>query len=253
MNPDEQCADSTNQPKSRPGPEFLGPYRCAACYNHKASSVSWRGGSGESSSSAEDSGPEVDTESEAESSSSSSSSGKGETEKVSPVSGDAAAPESGGKDGVRPEEAGGTSDSQEDECRTQGVLSQKHDFHIIKKHLSETEEEKTEESTGGGREGVNNLLPPQMGLPWQPSQPTLQQHQLPHQHQQQLHQLSYQHQQQAHLCPPLSAQGQRLPPPPHTLPVFYPPTLHTPQRHLHALGPQPCWYCNSMDFPYSPY
>ncbi|KAG7228402.1 hypothetical protein INR49_007574, partial [Caranx melampygus] len=67
-------ASGPKQPKSRPGPEFLGLSRCAGCYNQKASSMPRLGGDGDSSSSAEDSGPEPESESESESTSSSSSS-----------------------------------------------------------------------------------------------------------------------------------------------------------------------------------
>lgn len=260
--------------QSRSGPEFLGLSRCAACYNQKAGSMCRRGGDGESSSSAEDSGPEVDSESEAESSSSSSCSGEASSEILenpSPVSGDAAEPESG--DGQ--EETGVTRRAPlvksfslpnsfsphlsplsllprphtvVSTLRLQ-VLSQKHDaadaLCIVKQHLPEREEQKTGGSNGGGRGGINNLLPPQTGLPWQ--QPTSQQHQLSHQ-------------QPPHF-PPLSAQGQRSPPSLRTLPMFHPPTLYThplqapnaPQTHLHALTPQPCWYCYGLHFPPSPY
>lgn len=287
----------------RSGPGFLSLSRCAACYNQKKSSTSWQGGDGESSSSAEDSGPELDSESEAESSSSSSSSGgalseileKPETEKPSSLSGDAAGPESGGKDADGREEMGETSESQEDKNKSKGVtlraplvksfslssftpnlipllprsdtivstlnlqvLPQTHAsdaFYIVKQH-----EEKTEEGAGGGGEGVNHLLPPQTGSQWQQwSQPTLQQHQLSYQYQQQPHQVLHQQQQPRHFST-LLAQCQRLPPPLHTPPMIHPPALHNPlqapnasQTHLDALTPQPCWYCSSMHFPYSPY
>ncbi|KAM9345024.1 uncharacterized protein ABDE67_013919 isoform 2-T2 [Symphorus nematophorus] len=300
----------TVQTNQRPAPEFLGLTRCAACYNQQA--IARRGGDGESSSSAEDSGPEGDCESEAESSSSSSSGRAAseifeepEIERPPPVSGDAAEPESGGEDGDGREETSEerreSEESQKDTSRTKAVtrraplvksfslpayftprltpvsllprphtvtstlhlqvLSQEHEdhgFQIVKQYPSEREEE----STRGGQQGVNSLLPPQMGLPWQQSlQPSFQQHQLSYQYQQQPHQLSHQHpQQQPQHFPPLSGPGQRLPPPLHTLPVFHPPTLHAPlqalnapQTHLHALTPQPCWYCYSMQSSYSPY
>ncbi|XP_051236494.1 uncharacterized protein LOC127352269 [Dicentrarchus labrax] len=351
---EDQCADTPYQPKFSSGPAFLNLSRCSACYRRTNQWVDH----GESSSSAEDSGPEEDLESEAESSSSSSCSPKAlseileepESEKSFPGAGDAAEPESGERDGDGPEEKGETLESEEDKSRTKGmtrraplvksfslpatltphliplsllprphrvvstlnleVLSQNDDeaFYIIKQHLSEGEEKKKEINTRGG----NNLMPPQIGLPWQHrSLPTLQQHQLSYQYQQQPHQQSYQYQQQPHQLlhqhqhqqqphqqsyqyqqqphqqsyqyqqqphqqsyqyqqqphqlqqpqrfPPLSAQDQRLPPPLHTLPVLHPSAHHaplqvpiSPQTHLHALTPQTCWYCYSMNFPYSP-
>ncbi|XP_053292038.1 pleckstrin homology domain-containing family A member 3 isoform X1 [Pleuronectes platessa] len=99
---DDQSADTNTQLKTRSSPVPLSLARCAACYNHKSSTVSWRGDAGESSSSAEDSGPEVeDEESEAESSSSSSSSCRSSaTEEPEPErSGDAAEEESRGDGG----------------------------------------------------------------------------------------------------------------------------------------------------------
>ncbi|XP_023249262.1 uncharacterized protein LOC111644583 [Seriola lalandi dorsalis] len=112
--------DSPKQPKSRSGPEFLGLSRCAGCYNQKASSMPRRGGDGESSSSAEDSGPEVDCESESESSSSSSCSGPvvaetPETERSSP--------ECGGEDGAGREETGETtSQRQQDDNKKRRMI-----------------------------------------------------------------------------------------------------------------------------------
>ncbi|XP_040905998.1 lateral signaling target protein 2 homolog [Toxotes jaculatrix] len=327
---EDPSADSPQQPKSRSGSECLGLSRCAACYNQKANSMSRRGGDGESSSSAEDSGPEVDNESEAESSSSSSCSEpvaaetpeKPETEKHSPVCGDAAEPESGGEDGDKEDsdeedgdgqkERGHTSEREQDPNRTKGMIrraplvksfslppsftprliplsllprpptivstlhlqvlpeKRKDDtVFTIRQHLSEREDEKTEEGyggRGGGRLGsMNNLLLPQpfqweqMGLPWQQrSQPPLQQHQYQQQQQHQLMSYQYQEQQPQHFPPPF-AQGQGLPPPPsHTLPVLHTPTLYTPlqapnapQTHLHALTPEPCWYCYRMQLPYT--
>ncbi|CAB1457750.1 unnamed protein product [Pleuronectes platessa] len=99
---DDQSADTNTHLKTRSSPVPLSLARCAACYNHKSSTVSWRGDAGESSSSAEDSGPEVeDEESEAESSSSSSSSCRSSvTEEPEPErSGDAAEEESRGDGG----------------------------------------------------------------------------------------------------------------------------------------------------------
>ncbi|XP_038588488.1 uncharacterized protein LOC119913201 [Micropterus salmoides] len=300
---EDQNEDSLNQSKSRSSPKFLGLSRCAACYNRQASSTHWHGGDGESSSSAEDSGPEVDRESEAESSSSSSSSSCCSGEDLSEIL------EPGGKEGDGPEETGETSESQGDKSGTKGItrratlvksyslptsfaphltplsllprphkvvstlhlqaFTQQHDddnaFNIVIHHLAKTEKDSAQESNGGGRGGMNYLLPPQP-LQWQQKAfswqlPTLEQHQLSHQYPQTPHQLSYQHQQQQppRFSPP-SAQCQRLPPPLHTLPVLQPPTLHTPlqvpsspQKHLHALTPQPCWCCYNMQFPYSPY
>ncbi|XP_022603904.1 uncharacterized protein LOC111223886 [Seriola dumerili] len=111
---------SPKQPKSRSGPEFLGLSRCAGCYNQKASSMPRWGGDGESSSSAEDSGPEVDCESESESTSSSSCSGPveaetPETERSSPVC--------GGEDGAGREETGETSSQrQQDENKKRRMI-----------------------------------------------------------------------------------------------------------------------------------
>ncbi|XP_039995340.1 PH domain-containing protein DDB_G0275795-like [Xiphias gladius] len=291
--------------ESRSGPEFLGLSRCAACYNQKASAMPRRGGDWESSSSGEDSCPEVDSESEAESSSDSSCSGHvaAETpERRSPVCGDAAEPESRGEDGDGQGETGEASERLQDKNGTQGairraplvrsfspppsltphltplsllpcpakvvstlhlqVLPEEHTndaFFAIRRHLSEREDEKTEESCARGGAGhTNNLLLPQpfqwqqMGLPWQQvSQPTLQEDQYYYQQQQQQQQqhwqMSYQYQQQPpQHFPPLTAQGQ----------VLHPPTLHTPlwapnapPAHLHALTPQPCWYCYHMHLP----
>ncbi|GLD69656.1 lateral signaling target protein 2 homolog [Lates japonicus] len=117
---EDHSEDGPKQPKSRSGHEFLGLSRCAACYNQKANMFR-RGDDGDTSSSAEDSGPEVDSESEAESSSSSSSSGHieaetpegPETESHSPVCGDVAEPEPRGEDGDREEEMGETSERQQ--------------------------------------------------------------------------------------------------------------------------------------------
>ncbi|XP_049927534.1 uncharacterized protein LOC126406962 [Epinephelus moara] len=272
---EDQKEDSPKQPKSRPGPEFLSLTRCAACYNEKASSMLRWGDEGESSTSAEDSGPEVDWES---SSSSSSSSSEGCSEPAlsetlgnpSPVSGDAAEAERGGKDGD-----GEVTESQEDKNKkmTQRarlvkssslpqspvphltplsllprphtvvstlqlqVLSQKHDddgnddtFLIVKQQLSGREEE--EEKTGESKGGRQEGI--NSVRPPQPFQ--WQQTGLPWQQWSQptlqQHQLSYQ--QQPQHFPPLSAQCQRLPPPSHTLPVPHLPMLHPPRQALNA-------------------
>ncbi|XP_030298352.1 uncharacterized protein LOC115596980 isoform X2 [Sparus aurata] len=279
--------------------------RCAACYNQRAGSMPHRGG--DSSSSAEDSGPEADWQSEAESSSSSSCSVEDLSEEpdepeTQTTSAAAAEAESGGGDADEGDETGGASESQKDQSRTKAVTrrgplvkSSSSSFSSLTPHLApltllprpqtvvstlrlqvlpqtnddgdllfvEQQEENSEESSGGrGRDGVNGLLHPPTGLPWQPF--TLHHH----------------HQQQPQHFPPLSAQGQRLLlPPPHTLPVQHLPMLHThlqaphthlqaphthlqaphthlqaPHTHLQALAdPHLCWYCYSMQFPYSPH
>ncbi|XP_029306116.1 splicing factor 3B subunit 4-like [Cottoperca gobio] len=260
---------AATQPKSRSGAVQPNLSRCAACYNHKASSMLRWGGDAESSSEYEDSGPEDEPESEAESSSSSSCS-----EKVS-------------------SEPGGREESQEDHSRAKQDLRSLPTPHLTPQHLlprphtvvstlhlevlSQNNEDvaKQQESTwgghGGGREGINDVTPPQvfpwqqMGLPWQTTQL------LSYQQQQQPHQLLHQHQQQQHF-PPLSAQGQRLPPPLHTPPVPHPLTLYSPlhtppvphpltlysplqalnapQTYLHAPAAQPHSYISSRNFPY---
>ncbi|XP_035847975.1 uncharacterized protein LOC116061656 isoform X2 [Sander lucioperca] len=264
----------TVQNKKRSGPQVGGLSRCAACYKQNASSMHRWGDDGESSSSAEDSGPEVDLESEAESSSSSSSSSSSYSEKASPVPGDGADAESGVKDGDGRDEA---SRSQEDKSRAkrprrsplvksfslptsltphltplsllprpQTVVSTLHlqvlsqddgdCFYIVKQQLPGREEEEKTGESHRGREGINSGQPPQA---FQSQQTGLSWQQRSHPTLQQ-HQLSYQQQHQQHFSP-LSAQAQRLPPPRHTLPVPHPPMLHTPlqildatQTHLHA-------------------
>lgn len=246
---------------------------------------------GDSSSSAEDSGPEADSESEAESSSSSSCCLSEVPERTE--NGDAAETDSGGEDGDGREETGETKGATLRAPLVKSfslptpppsllphkvvsilnlqVLSSSHHHDDDDDHDDEDtfyfiKRQKTEESdTAAGREGIDILPPPQpfqsqqTWLPWQQwSQPASQQH---HQPPYQYHQQHQQHQQhQPPFFPPLSDQGQRLPPPLHTLPVFHPPAPHKPlqapnppQTHLHALTPQPCWCCYSAPFPYSPY
>ncbi|XP_047459905.1 WW domain-binding protein 11-like [Mugil cephalus] len=105
---ENQDAHSPKTSKPRSSPDVPSLSRCAACYN----SVPRWGGNGESSSSAEDSGPEIDCESEPESSSSSSSSGgsgdaladtpeQPEAERQTPECGQ---PKSGGQDGDETQE-----------------------------------------------------------------------------------------------------------------------------------------------------
>ncbi|CAK6976754.1 protein phosphatase 1 regulatory subunit 1C [Scomber scombrus] len=113
---ENQSAESPKQQKSKSGPEVINLSRCAGCYNHKKIARLHHGG--ESSSSAEDSGPDADSESEAESSFSSSSSEQADVEEVSAVPEDAAEPEpeSGGQE-VDAGQAEETSESQEDRKR----------------------------------------------------------------------------------------------------------------------------------------
>ncbi|XP_067336976.1 uncharacterized protein [Channa argus] len=123
--PPKQYDHRPKQGKSRSGQEFLGLFRCAACYNHNASSMHLRGGNRESSSSSEDSELETDCESESENSSTSSclehnvaaASEKLETERPSPVYGE---PECG-VEGDGREEKGDASKSLEDESSLQGM------------------------------------------------------------------------------------------------------------------------------------
>nr|XP_019942429.1 PREDICTED: probable serine/threonine-protein kinase samkC [Paralichthys olivaceus]XP_019942439.1 PREDICTED: probable serine/threonine-protein kinase samkC [Paralichthys olivaceus]XP_019942448.1 PREDICTED: probable serine/threonine-protein kinase samkC [Paralichthys olivaceus] len=268
---DDPSADRTTL-QSRPGPEHLSLSRCAACYNIKSSSVTWRGDHGESSSSAEDSGPEVDDESETDSSSSSSS--RNETPEPE-RSGDAAEDESrgGGGGGEDGDETGETSNRREEKNKPSSltphliplsflprppqVVSTLHlqvfpqnrgddeTFFSIRQRRPEGEEEETQEryrgrGGGGGRGGgsINRLMPQQP--------PQCQQMMLPWQRRSQPTVQQHHHQQQRPKPRQLSAQGQRSPPPSHTRP----PTLCTPlwapnppHTHLHALTPQPCWRC----------
>lgn len=217
------------------------------------------GGDDESSSSAEDSGPEVDYESEAESTSSSSSCSRileAETENRSSPTGD----ESGGKDDGR-EETEEILERMADENRsppadlsvpsyfgphlTPQSLLPRRETVVSTLHLQVLPQESTsdafciieqhkvkpEESVGG-----NQLQPPQT---WWP------QHQLSYQHQQQqeAHQLFQQH------CPPLSFRGQPA--------MLVPPVLHTmaASAHLHTphAAAQQCWCCSTMfHHPYFP-
>lgn len=227
--------------QSRAGAGFLSLSRCAACYNHKKSSTSWLGGDGESSSSAEDSGPDVESESEAESSSSSSSSSSQESLLEEP-----------GGDG--PEE---TKEETEEEQKSSQraplsrpetivstlnlqVLPQKHhtdDFRIVKV---------AEEAAGAEGGGHQHL---QAGSPWQ---------QWPHLpvHQQQLSQQHHMMQLQPPLVTLPTAGGQRsapgLPgpammhPPPPPDPALWAPSASQP--HLEGLRPQHCWYCRSAPY-----
>lgn len=227
--------------QSRAGAGFLSLSRCAACYNHKKSSTSWLGGDGESSSSAEDSGPDVESESEAESSSSSSSSSSQESLLEEP-----------GGDG--PEE---TKEEPEEEQKSSQraplsrpdtivstlnlqVLPQKHhtdDFRIVKV---------AEEAAGAEGGGHQHL---QAGSPWQ---------QWPHPpvHQQQLSQQHHMMQLQPRLVTLPTAGGQRSAPglpgpammhpprPPH--PALWAPSASQP--HLEGPRPQHCWYCRSAPY-----
>ncbi|XP_069574914.1 AP-3 complex subunit beta-2-like isoform X2 [Brachyistius frenatus] len=109
----EGSTESPKQSKSRSGPDVLSLSPCAACYNQKGRYTSRWGRDGESSSSAEDSGPEAESEAESESSSSSSSCAAAETpERTSPVGGGDAEEEPGGGGG------GGEEEDEEEETPT---------------------------------------------------------------------------------------------------------------------------------------
>lgn len=218
------------------------------------------GGDDESSSSAEDSGPEVDYESEAESTSSSSGCSRileAETENRSSPTGD----ESGGKDDGR-EETEEMLERVADESRSPPAdllsVPSYFDPHLTPQSLQprretvvstlnlqvlpqentrdafciiEQHKVKPEESVGG-----NQLQPPQT---WWP------QHQLSYQYQQQqeAHQLFQHHR------PPLSVQGQPA--------MLVPPVLHAMAAHAHLHTPhaaaQQCWCCSTMfPHPYFP-
>lgn len=208
------------------GTNLLGLSRCAGCYNHSASSTHWRGGGGDSSSSAEDSGSEGHCESDAESSSSSDASGHVAAAAREPdteqVSGEAA----GSRDG---------------DARTGGLTGRAPLVKSLSLPLSQAppppprpprmvstlqlqvlpEQQRLparrHETTGR----LQAAQWQQMGLPWQ----------LGHQFQQQQVTHLFQH------FPPCSARGPTIPPP---LPVLQPPTLPQAQQ------PRPCVCCYQM-------
>ncbi|XP_070697621.1 bromodomain-containing protein 4-like [Pempheris klunzingeri] len=271
----DQDADS---PKSTSGPEFLSLSRCAACFNLKANSMPRWGGDGESSSSAEDSGPEVDLESEAESSSSSSSCSGGPLSDRE-MQGAEKPPESGGQDGDGREETGETLESQDDKSKKNGVtrraplvksfslptsftprlspqslLPRPHrvistlNLQVLPHNYNDAffivQQQEMEESNSAGREGVNNLMPPlpfpsqQTGLPWQQRSHPILQ--------QPLVQQSYQYQQQPHQLTHQhqQQQPQHFPPPPAQgqrlpPPLHTLPVFHPPTVHKSLQAPIP--------------
>lgn len=243
-----RCSDvhvSAVSVQSRSGPEFLGLSRCAGCYSHQQ--LRWGGGDGgESSSSAEDSGPEMDSESEAESSSSSSSSScgpvvaeppqEGEGEEHSPAPGGSA-----GHDGGGQVEAGGTENGTSQQVLPPRLIPLSHlprpPRVVSTLHLQVQKTPSTDATCWRERaEEPINTIQPHLGSPWRRgSQIRSQQRQ---------DQLQLLHQQHVFM----SARGQTWPT--LSLPVMHLPQLvpslqaaHTRHSHLYTCTPQTCWYC----------